>query len=180
MRISESRRLNGPLPASEAVPFPGQLRINAVWDLPELLREHAVDLAATLAAARIRPDIFEDLDNPISYPDLQRLLLECERRTDRDDFGFLIGQRSRLAHMGLAGRIAVCSISAGAGLQAFVDFFNLHDSAAIVRVVEAGEFARFYYAISESGMTDTRHFQLGGITIAFNILEDLCGGDWLP
>jgi AraC-like DNA-binding protein len=29
-------------------------------------------------------------------------------------------------------------------------------------------------------MEDTRHFQLGGVTIAFNIVEDLCGPDWRP
>lgn len=180
MRDGKGDRRDIPVPESQAVPHPGLLRINAVWDLPGLLLEHGVDLAGTLAEAGVAQDIFADLDHPISYPALQRLLFACERRTGRDDFGFLIGQRSRLAHMGLAGRIAASSIDAATGLQAFVDHFNLHDSAAIVSVVEAGDFVRFFYAISEPGMTDTRHFQLGGITIAFNILQDLCGRDWLP
>jgi AraC-like DNA-binding protein len=162
------------------VPLPGLLRINAVWDLPALLDELGLDLAAVLAAAGVDDRIFDDLDNPISYPDLGRLLLECERRSGRDDFGFLIGQRSRLADMGLAGRIACCGATVGAGLRNFVEHFNLHDSAALVGILESEDYVRFAYAISEHGMTNTRHFQLGGITIAFNILQDLCGPDWVP
>lgn len=169
-----------PVPDGEAVPLPGLLRINAVWDMRSLLEELGIDLTEVLAPAGVDPRIFENLDNQISYPRLGRLFLECERRTARDDFGFLIGRRSRLRDMGLAGRIAACSATVGSGLRNFVDHFNLHDSAALVSVLEAGEFVRFAYAISEHGMTDTRHFQLGGITIAFNILQDLCGHDWLP
>jgi AraC-like DNA-binding protein len=169
-----------PVPVGEAVPLPGLLRINAIWDLPVLLRELGLELAEVLAAAGVNARIFENPDNPIAYPDLERLLLECERRSGRDDFGFLIGQRSRLRDMGLAGRIALCGATAGAGLRNFVEHFNLHDSAALVSVLESEEFVRFVYAISEHGMTGTRHFQLGGITIAFNILQDLCGRDCLP
>lgn len=169
-----------PVPAGEAVPLPGLLRINAVWDLSALLGELDLDLATVLAAAGVDADIFENLDNPISYPDLGRLLLECERRAGRDDFGFLIGQRSRLRDMGLAGRIALCGATVGDGLTNFVEHFNLHDSAALVDVLESEDFVRFAYAISEHGMTNTRHFQLGGITIAFNIMQDLCGPDWVP
>jgi AraC-like DNA-binding protein len=43
-----------------------------------------------------------------------------------------------------------------------------------------GRFTRFIYAIAEHGLTDTRHIQLGAVTIAFNIVQDLCGRDWLP
>ena len=169
-----------PVPAGEAVPLPGLLRINAIWGLPALLGELGLDLAEVLAAAGVDARIFENLDNPIAYPEVERLLLECERRSGRDDFGFLIGQRSRLGDMGLAGRIAFCGATAGDGLRNFVEHFNLHDSAALVSVLESEEFVRFAYAISEHGLTNTRHFQLGGITIAFNIMQDLCGRDWLP
>ena len=162
------------------MPLPGRIRINAIWDLPALLRELGLEPAEVLAGAGIDTHIFNDLDNPISYPDLERLLLECERRSGRDDFGFLIGKRSRLDDMGLAGQIAHCGATAGTGLRNFAEHFNLHDSAATVNVLETGTFARVDYAISEHGMTDTRHFQLGGITIWFNILQDLCGRDWLP
>ena len=164
----------------DAVPAPGTLRINAIWGLPALLGEHGLNLADVLAAAGVRSDIFGHPDNLIEYVVLERLLLECERRLDCDYFTLILCQRSRLAEMGLAGSIALCAATAGEGLQDFMDHFNLHDTAATVSLVHSGDYVHFVYAISEPGMSDTRHFQVGGVTIAFNIMQDLCGRDWRP
>jgi AraC-like DNA-binding protein len=158
----------------------GTLRISAVWHLPALLRELGVDLEDTLAAAHLQPGIFDEPDNPITYPELQRLLLACEERSGRDDFGLLIGQRSRLAEMGLAGEAARCCSDVGEGLACFVEHFNLHDGAATMALITEGGFTRFIYAIAEHGLSHTRHIQLGAVTIAFNIVQDLCGESWAP
>lgn len=72
----------------------GTLRISAVWHLPSLLREIEADLDEVLVAAGLPLKIFGDPDNPITYPELEQLLLACERHSNRDDFGLLIGQRS--------------------------------------------------------------------------------------
>jgi AraC-like DNA-binding protein len=170
------------LPVRTALPqdVTGTLRVSAVWHLPALLVELGVDLEEVLAAAGLQAGIFDSPDNPITYPALERLLLACERVSNRDDFGLLIGQRSRLAEMGLAGEAARCSDTVGQALVRFVEHFNLHDGAATMALVTAGGFTRFIYAIAEGGLTDTRHVQLGAITIAFNIVQDLCGVDWLP
>lgn len=158
----------------------GTLRISAVWHLPSLLREIEADLDEVLVAAGLPLKIFGDPDNLITYAELEQLLLACERHSNRDDFGLLIGQRSRLAEMGLAGAAARCGDYVGQGLRRFVEQFNLHDGAATMALVSAGTFTRFVYAIAEHGLTDTRQIQLGAITIAFNIVQDLCGSDWLP
>lgn len=158
----------------------GTLRISAVWHLPALLGELGLDLGEVLAAAGLQPEIFDGRDNPITYPALEQLLLACERRSSRDDFGLLIGQRSRLAEMGPAGDAARCSDSVGVGLRRFVEHFNLHDGAATMALVSAGAYTRFVYGIAEHGLADTRHFQLGAIAIAFNVVQDLCGNDWRP
>jgi AraC-like DNA-binding protein len=82
--------------------------------------------------------------------------------------------------MGLAGQIARCGGTVGEGLQNFIKFFTLQNSAATVSVVTPSGFSRFVYAIAEPGMPDTRQMQLGAMTIVFNILQDLCGHEWLP
>ncbi len=169
-----------PVRAALAQDVLGTLRIAAVWHLPALLRDLGLDLEEVLAAAHLQAGIFDSPDNLITYPALEQLLLACERSSNRDDFGLLIGQRSRLAEMGLAGEAACCSDTVGEALSRFVEHFNLHDGAATMALVSEGGFARFIYAIAEHGMTDTRHIQLGAITIAFNIVQDLCGDDWLP
>jgi AraC-like DNA-binding protein len=168
------------LPDGEKAPSAPSLRVSAAWGLPQVLLERNVSIGDALEQAGLAPDLFSDRENPISYPELERLLLVCERLCQCDYLGFHIGERSRLADMGLAGRIALCQVNAGEGLRAFIDHFNLHDTAATVTLIESDKYVRFVYAISERGLRDTRHFQLGGITIAWNIVQDLCGRNWLP
>lgn len=169
-----------PVPTALAVGVTGTTRISAVWHLPALLAQLRVDLADVLAEADVPSATFDDRDNPITYAALERLLLACERLSGRDDFGLLIGQRSSLEEMGLAGQLARCADTVGAALESFVEHFNLHDGAATMGLATGDEFAHFVYAIAEHGMTDTRHFQLGAIAIAFNIMQDLCGNAWRP
>jgi AraC-like DNA-binding protein len=65
-------------------------------------------------------------------------------------------------------------------MRSFIDHFNLHDTAATCVLIESGSYARFVYSVLQHGMSDTRHFQLGGIAIGYNILQDLCGHEWAP
>ncbi len=70
-------------------------------------------------------DLFDDPDNLIPYPALGRLLSVSARVTNCDHIGLLVGQRSRLADMGLAGQVALCADTVGDGLQNLADFFSL-------------------------------------------------------
>jgi AraC-like DNA-binding protein len=170
-----------PHPAvAHPVPPVATLRVSAAWGLPGLLNDLGLDLATVLADAGLPADLFTDRETLFTYPQLERLFLACEQRSGCDYFGMLLGQRSRLAEMGLAGQVAMCEPTGGAGLRSYIDHFNLHDTAATVTLLESGGYARFVYAVSEHGMNDTRHFQLAGVTIAFNILQDLFGPGWRP
>lgn len=169
-----------PLPDADLIPAHATLRVSAAWGLPALLEELGVPLADVLRDAGLRIDLFSSRENAMTYHQLQALFLASERRSQCDHFGLLVGQRSRLADMGLAGEIALCAATAGEGVRAFLRHFNLHDTAATCALVKHGRSARFVYAVLEQGMSDTRHFQFGGITIAFNILQDLCGQDFTP
>lgn len=168
------------LSAAPAFATGGMLRIDAIQSLWQLLEEMNVDVDTTLATVGLTRSDFDHADNLIAYLQLERLFLECERRTGCDYFGMLVGARSRLAEMGLSGRIARCAATAGEALDSWVRHFNLHDSAAIVSLTQSGQFARFVYGVHEPGMHDTRHFQMGAMAIAFNIITDLCGPDWRP
>jgi AraC-like DNA-binding protein len=175
---SVSRRIT--VADADVVPPIATLRISAAWGLAGLLNDLGVDQDVVLADAGLSADLFSNRENLITYPQLERLLLAGEQRSGCDYFGMLLGQRARLADMGLAGQVALCQPTGGAGLRNFIDHFNLHDTAATVALIESGSFAQFAYAISEHGLSDTRQFQLAGVTIACNILQDLFGPDWLP
>ena len=169
-----------PLSEADAARFPGSARISAVWHLPAVLRELDLNLAEVLETAGVRADIFGDRENRIAYPEFGRLLLACERLSRRDDFVFVVSQRTRLADFGLPAQIALCSETAGEALRRLADDFTLHNSASIISVTTSGDFARLAYAIVEQGMVETRPFQLGAMTMALNILRDLCGNDFQP
>lgn len=158
----------------------GAARISAIRHLPEVLRELGVDPGEVLEAAGVRRDLFDDHENWIDYPDFGRLLLACEQFSRCDHIAFLVSQRTRLAYFGLAAQIAVCRETAGEALQTFALNFSLHNSAAILSVVSSGEYTRLVYAIIEQGMRDTRPFQLGAVTMALNVLRELCGPGFQP
>jgi AraC-like DNA-binding protein len=162
------------------VPSRATLRISAAWGLPDTLAEFGIDLAEMLDDAGLPPQLFADRENPVTYPELERLLRACARRTECEHIGLLTGQRARLADMGLTGAVAACAATVGEGLRQFVEHLNLHDTAAVCTLVESNGHARLIYAIVEPGLVDARQFQFGGIAIAFNVLQDLCGPDFQP
>jgi AraC-like DNA-binding protein len=165
---------------SAEIPIPATTRITAYVAIPELLREFGVATADVLADCQLATDFFDDREQRVTFLELERLLLACERYTRCDHFGFLLGQRATLAHMGLAGEVALCQPTAGDGLRSFVAHFSMHNAAATATLIDAGSYVRLVYAIAEHGLTDTRHLQLGSVTTAFNILQVLFGPAWLP
>jgi AraC-like DNA-binding protein len=148
--------------------------------LPEILDSFGVELADALDVARLPASIFDDRENLVTYQDLGRLLAVSARLTYCDCIALLVAQRARLAAMGLAGDAANCGENVGDGLQKFVSHFTLQNTAATVSLVTSGGYTRFIYAIAAPDMTDTGQLQLGAMTIAFNIMQDLCGHGWLP
>ena len=165
---------------TDSVPALRTARIAGAMHLPEVLKEFGVEARDVLAAAGLSHDLLDNCDNTLTYPEYERLMLAAERLTGCDHIGLLVGQHARLAQMGIAGEIALCGATAGEGLRNLVDHSNLHSSATTLSVVTTGEFARMVFAIAEIGMTDTRQLQIGGIAIAFNILQDLLGPAWTP
>lgn len=162
------------------VPPIATLRVSAAWGLPGLLAEHDARIEDALEEAGLERSLFQHRDNVFTYPQLEKLFAVCGRWLQCDHVGLLVGQRSRLVEMGLAGEVAACAATVGDGIRAFIDNFNLHDTAATCTLIESGRYARFVYSVLEHGMQDTRQFQFGGITIALNIFQDLAGADFAP
>jgi AraC-like DNA-binding protein len=158
----------------------GSARIAAYLELPSLLREFGVDVQDVLEVAGVHADLFGSPENLIPYSDVGRLLAASAELTHCDYIGLLLGQRIRLATMGLAGQIAMCAETAGEGLRRFAEFFTLHNTAATLSIVATSGFVKLAYAVTDSGTAETSQLQLGAMASGFNILQDLCGPDWLP
>ena len=164
----------------DVVPVPGGARAATYRHLPEVLSGFGVDIRDVLDAVGLPAGCLDDPDAKIAYPDLGHLLHVSTQQTNCDYLGLLLAQHIRLADMGLTGQIARCGGTVREGLQKFTRSFMLQNNAATTSLVTSDSFSRFVYAIVEPNMPDTGQMQLGAMTIVFNILQDLCGREWLP
>jgi AraC-like DNA-binding protein len=158
----------------------GSTRVAFYQHAPAALQPFGVDFGAALEAAAIPPETFASPENEIEYTRVERLLVACEALTQCDHIGMLIGQRTRLADLGLPAQLAVCGATTGEGLRTLINHFNLLSSASTLSLATSSGIARMVYAIAHAEVTRRRQFQLGAVTIMFNILQDLFGRQWQP
>jgi AraC-like DNA-binding protein len=161
-------------------PDRGAARVAAYRHLPEVLARFGVDFRSVLAAVGLPDSVLDDPETIVSYPDLAQLLQVSAQQSNCDCISLLLARQVRLADLGLAGRIARCGETVGEGLHNFSRFFTLQNSAATISVISSGGYSRLVYAIAAPDMTDTAQLQLGAMTVAFNILHELCGRGWRP
>ncbi|RPI15993.1 MAG: AraC family transcriptional regulator [Lysobacterales bacterium] len=169
-----------PTAIADSVPPEGSTHISVAWSIPSVLRDLGVDLAEALKAAGIHRHPFDSPESRIEYREFNRLVAACAQLTNCDHFGMLVGQRTGLADLGLAGRSALCGTTADEGLRNLARHFNLHSSATTVSLVTSGGYARLIWAISITGITDARQMQFGALAVARNVLQELCGPQWRP
>lgn len=163
-----------------ALPSHGSVRAGLFCHLRDVLRGFGVDHRDVLAALRLDKALLDSPENHMSYRQAEQLVLMSEQWTGCDHIGLLVGQRATLLDMGWLGRLVACQSTAREGLQAFVNHFNVHNTAAIVTIARTNRFSRLTYAICTHGLRDTRHMQMGAVAFMFNMLRELCGPDWLP
>ena len=88
---------------ADVVPSVATLRVGAAWGLPGLLAEHDLQIEDALEDSGLERSLFRHRDNVFTYPQLEKLFAVCGRKLQCDHVGLLVGQRSRLFEMGLAG-----------------------------------------------------------------------------
>lgn len=158
----------------------GWARLSMYRNLPDTVRSFGVDFCDALELAGLPSDAFDTPDARLPYPDLGRLLNACERLTGCDQILFEAARNLGLDDTGLAGQLARCSDSAGEALQKLCDHYTLQATASILNVVTSGTYARLAFAVVQPGMSGTGHFQVGAMTVALNILRELCGPGFVP
>lgn len=158
----------------------GWARLALYRNLPDAVRSFGVDFHDALEVAGLPADAFDPPDGRLPYAELGDLLGACERLTGCDHILLEAARHVGLDDMGLAGRLARCSDSAGEALQKLCDHYTLQATASILSVVTSGTYARLAFAVVHPGMNGTRQFQVGAMTVALNMLRELCGPGFLP
>jgi AraC-like DNA-binding protein len=165
------RTTRGPLPT---------VRIATVAAIPDVLRSLGADPAELLRELSLDLALFDDPDNRISYPARGRLLAHCAQRTACAHFGLLVGQRADLRSFGLVGLLARSAPNVGSALRSLVRYFHFQAGGAVLALDVYGDLAVLSYESYQPQAPATDQVGDGAIAIAFNILCDLCGPDWLP
>jgi AraC-like DNA-binding protein len=156
------------------------VRIGPVMGVPAALESLGLDPREVLADCGFDIGIFDDPDNLISFVARGRLMADCAAKANCPYFGLLIGQHSGLNSLGLPGLLAKHSPDVRTALDNLVRYFHLQTRGSMLALHENNGIATLSYHIRQSSSRANDEVGAGAVAIMFNVLQELCGPDWLP
>jgi AraC-like DNA-binding protein len=159
---------------------PATLRVSAIAQVPEVLRNLGADPAEVCAAAGIDFALFDDPANLITFRAASHLYRVCTEKTGCPHFGLLKGQKSGLDGLGFVGLLAKCAPDVGTALRGLVRYMHLHIRGAVTSLEDSGRLAIFSYEICDPGAEATDQIADASLGTMFNIMAALCGPHWKP
>ena len=148
--------------------------------VPEVLRSLGADPVEVLSAVGIGVELFDNPNNRISFVARGRMMAHCAARTGCPHFGLLVGEKAGLSSFGFVGLLARYSPNVELALGSLIRFMHLHVKGATTTLAVEPGLAVFEYQIYQAGALGNDQVGAGAVAVAFNILRDLCGGDWKP
>ena len=166
-------------PAADPVAVP-RVHLNAFRGLPDVLAGFNVPSEPILKTAGLTRQDLEDSERSASFPDMDRLIGLCVRRTKCAHFGLLVGQHVNLQSFGIAGRLARNAPSVGAALQDLAAHFVLHDSGGVPSIAIHDDTATLAYGIHTAGVRNADQVYDQSLISMLNVMHQLCGAGWTP
>jgi AraC-like DNA-binding protein len=171
------RSTAGPAPGRVAVP---RVNLSAFHGLPDVLAGFNVPSEPILRSANLTRQDLQEPGRSAPFPEVDRLISLCVRRTRCPHFGLLVGQHVNLQSLGIAGRLARNASSVGAALQELAAHFVLHDSGGVPSVAIHGATATLTYSIHTAGVRNADQVYDQSIVSMINVMRQLCGEGWKP
>jgi len=78
-------------------------RVGLLTEVPDLLREFGTDSAEVAASAGLDANGLDALENRIPFVAIGQILRHCAAKTGCQHFALMLGQRTRLSHLGYQG-----------------------------------------------------------------------------
>ncbi len=142
----------------------GQVKAAAACGLAPFIAEHGVDADRVLGEAGLTERVFDDPDASIPLYRYVAMMEQAARHTANPMFGLSFGRQFPPAAHGPIGELALAAPSIRAGLQAFIDFFPLHQDNTRTALTGDGRTLRLEYRILEADIWSRR--QDAELTIA--------------
>ena len=150
------------------------VRIATLIALPAVLKELGYEPAMVLAEIGFDLSLFDNPENIISYAKRSQLIRHCVNQTGCSHFGHLIGRHADTSSFGLVGLLMLQSTDVATALRSLVRFAHLHVRGAVIYLEEKDDQAFLGYSIVQSEIEAQEQIEDGAVTIAFNILRNLC------
>jgi AraC-like DNA-binding protein len=155
-------------------------RAGSLSEIPGLLRELGTDPAEVAASAGLDTDALDSLENRIPFVATGRLLHECAVKTGYQHFALLVGQRTRLSHLGLPGQLARHSPTVGAALRTFAVYQHLNNQGMAMFLLEKDGVATVGPVVYQKGAEHVDQIYDVNIAATLSIMRELCGAHWRP
>ena len=159
----------------------GDVRVGPLRPIPVILSEHGFDPAQVFKRVGLRPRLFEDSENRVSFPALGRLLETCVELTQCPHFGLLVGERFTLDSLGILGQVMRNSPTLRHALRLAIQHLELHDRGAVALTLDFGNSqAALGYSLFDGDTPAAEQILDGSTAIHYRILRELCGRRWKP
>jgi len=155
-------------------------RVGLLAEIPGLLRELGADPTEVLTSAGLDRDALDTLENRIPYVAAGRLLHECVEKTGCHHFALLLGQRARLSHMGLLGRLLRHSPTLGAAIKTFAVYQSLDSQGMAKFLLEKDDMATLGNIVYQTGTDHVDQIYDIDVAATLSVIRELCGTRWRP
>lgn len=155
-------------------------RVGLLAELPALLRELGAAPADVISGAGLDTNGLDSLENRLPFIAIGRLLHACAVATACPHFALLLGQRTRLAHLGLPGQLIRCSPTLGAAVRSFAVYQHLNSQGLATFLLEKDGLATIGPVVYQKGAEHVDQIYDCAIAATLSVLRELCGARWRP
>lgn len=157
----------------------GEISVAPIIKLPALLRDLGHRPRKVFATAQVDLQVFSDPENRLPLADAGRLLVACVEQTKCKHFGLLLGECFELRNFGALGHLLRNSASVGDALRSLVLNLHWHDRGAVPIFKTPASSSTFLgYSVYSRETPGIPQIYDVSITIAYRILQELCGPSW--
>ena len=158
----------------------GTIRVGSVIGILGALRDGGVDPGVMLEQAGLPAAVFDHADNTLPYTLYGRLMGRAAEATGCAHFGLRAAARSGLAGLGRVGFVARNAPTVSSALLGLCATMHHCDTGGATVLRRDGDEASLAYQIFGPEPEGVDHIADAAAVLFFNILRELCAGDWRP
>ncbi len=156
------------------------VKVRNFQPLEGVLSELGVEVAAILSRAGLPQDLFLQPDASVRLEELDRLVTLCRTLSARDDIGFLVGERSAAAVIGIAGLVSLNCDTVREAWQTIAVGLKTSDTLGLVTFSASGGEAQISYELYLRDIENADQIEDCAIGTVVNIMRELRGPSWRP